>query len=68
MAWMKEQIKTPEKELNEKELSNVSDAEFKALVIRMLKELSEDLNRIKKDPVRNEGYTNWNEEQFTGKQ
>ena len=30
------------------EKSNLSDAEFKTLVIRMLKELSEDLNRIKK--------------------
>ena len=41
---MKEQIKTPEKELNEMEISNLSGTEFKALVIRMLKELSEDLN------------------------
>ena len=48
MAQMKEQIKTPEKELNKMEISNLSNAEFKALVIRMLKELSEDLNRIKK--------------------
>ena len=39
---------TPEKELNEMEISNLSDAEFKALVIRMLKELCEDLNSIKK--------------------
>ena len=45
---MKEQIKSPEKELNEMEVSNLSDAEFKALVIRMLKEFSEDLNCIKK--------------------
>ena len=30
------------------EISNLSDAEFKTLVIRMLKELSENLNRIKK--------------------
>ena len=44
---MKEQIKTPEKELNEMETSNLSDAEFKTLVIRMLKELSEDLNSTK---------------------
>ena len=44
---MKEQIKTPEKELNKMEISNLSDAEFKQLVIRMLKELSEDLNSIK---------------------
>ena len=48
MAQMKEQIKTPEKELNEIEISNLSDAEFKSLVIRMLTELSEDLNSIKK--------------------
>ena len=30
------------------EISNLSDAEFKTLVMRMLKELSEDLNSIKK--------------------
>ena len=30
------------------EISNPTDAEFKTLFIRMLKELSEDLNRIKK--------------------
>ena len=47
-AQMKEQNKTPEKELNKMEISNLSDAEFKTLVIRMLKELSEDLNSIKK--------------------
>ena len=46
MAQMKEQIKTPEKELNKMEISNLSDVEFKILVIRMLKELSEDLNSI----------------------
>ena len=39
MAQMKEQIKTPEKELNEMEISNLSDAEFKTLVIRMLRNL-----------------------------
>ena len=45
---MKEQTKTPEKELNKMEISNLSDAEFRTLVIRMFKELSEDLNSIKK--------------------
>ena len=30
------------------EISNLSDAEFKTLVIRMFKELSEDLSSIKK--------------------
>ena len=38
---MKEQIKTPEKELSNKEISNLSDAKFKILVIRMLTELVE---------------------------
>ena len=48
MAQMKEQIKTPEKELNKMEISNLSDAEFKTLFMRMLKELSEDLSSINK--------------------
>ena len=48
MAQIKEQIKTPETERNKTEISNLSDAEFKTLVIRMLKEFSEDLNSIKK--------------------
>ena len=48
VVQMKEQIKNPEKELNKMEKSNLSNAEFKTLVIRMLKKLSEDLNSIKK--------------------
>ena len=48
MAQMKGQIRTPKKELNEIKINNLSDAEFKTLVIRMLKELSKDLNSIKK--------------------
>ena len=68
MTQMKEQIKTPEKELNEMEISNLSDAKFQTLVIRMIKELSEDLGNVKKHPVRNKGYNSWNREQFTGKQ
>ena len=39
MAQMKQEIKTPEKELNKIEIRNLSDAEFKTLVIRMLGEL-----------------------------
>ena len=48
MAQMKEQIKTPRKELNKMEMSHWSDVRFKTLVIRMHKELSKCLNRIKK--------------------
>ena len=44
---MKEQIKTPEKELIKMEISNLSNAEFKTLLTKMLKELSEDLNSTK---------------------
>ena len=47
MAQIKEQIKIPEKELNKMEICNLPDAEFRTLVIKMLKELSETLN-IKK--------------------
>ena len=47
MAQMKQQIKTPEKELNKIKISNLSDTELKTLVIRILKELSEDLSSIK---------------------
>ena len=54
---MKEQIKTPE-ELNKMEISNLLDAEFKTLVIKIVNEPSEDLNSIKKDSVKNKGYTN----------
>ena len=47
MAQMKEQIKTPEKELNEMGTSNLLDTKFKTLVIKMLTELSENFNSIK---------------------
>ena len=39
MAQTKEHIKTPEKELSEGEIANLSDAEFRTLVIRMLTEM-----------------------------
>ena len=68
VAQMKEQIKTPEEELNETEIANISGAEFKTLVIRMLRELSEysnttgkemkaALSEIKKNPkaIKSEG-------------
>ena len=39
---MKEQIKAPEKiQLSNEEIANLSDAQFKTLVIRMLTELVE---------------------------
>ena len=41
MAQMKEQMKTPEKEVSDEKIVNLSDAEFKTLVIKMLIELIE---------------------------
>ena len=38
---MKEQIKTPEKELSDEEIANLSDVEFKTLVIKMLTDMIE---------------------------
>ena len=38
---MKEHIKTPEKDLSDKEIGNPSDAEFKTLVIRVFTEMIE---------------------------
>ena len=49
MAQIKEQNKTPEKELNKLEIANLSEAEFKTLVIRMLKELTEYGSNIKEE-------------------
>ena len=49
MAQMKEQIKTPEKELSNKEIANLSDAEFKTLLIRMLTEMIEYSHKIKEE-------------------
>ena len=48
MAHSKEQNKTPEKESNKMEITNLSDAKFKTLLIRMLKELIGYFNSIKK--------------------
>ena len=48
MAQMKEEIKTPEKELNEMEIGNLSDAEFKILLLRMVKKLSKNLTALKR--------------------
>ena len=39
MAQMEEQSKTSERGLSDEEIANLSDGEFKALVIKMLTEL-----------------------------
>ena len=47
---MKEQIKAPEKiQLSNKEIANLSDGQFKTLVIRMLTELVEYGRKIEEE-------------------
>ena len=46
---MKEQVKTPEKELSNEKIANLSDAEFKTLVIRMLTEMVEYGHKIEEE-------------------
>ena len=45
---MKEQSKTSERELSDEEIANLSDGKFKALVIKMLTELIELGQKMKK--------------------
>ena len=49
MAQMKEQNRTPEKELSDGEIASLSDAEFKTLVVRMLKDLTEYGNSVREE-------------------
>ena len=49
MAQMKEQLTTPERELSDREITNLSDAEFKTPVIRMLTEMIEYGCKIKEE-------------------
>ena len=46
---MKEHIKTPEKELSNEEITNLSDAEFQTLVIRMPRKMIEYSHKIKEE-------------------
>ena len=48
MAQMKEQSKASGRELSKEETTNLSDGEFKALVIKMLTELTELGQKMKK--------------------
>ena len=46
---MKEQIKTPEKNLSNKEIANLSDAEFKIQIIKMITQMTEYSLKIKEE-------------------
>ena len=62
MVQMKEQSKTPEKELSDEEIANLSDVEFKTLVMKMLTKLmsSEKNERTNEAyPKLNKGHLNF---------
>ena len=65
MAQMKEEIKIPEKELSNKEIANLSDGEFKTLVIRMLRKITEYSCKIKEEV---KAIQRGNKEKYTGNQ
>ena len=48
MAQMREQSKTSQRALSDEEMANLSEGEFKALVIKMLKDLIELGQKMKK--------------------
>ena len=63
---MKEQIKAPKKiQLIYEDIANLSDAQFKTLVIRMLTELVEFHRKLDE---KNEGYAKRNKGKCTGNQ
>ena len=63
---MTEHFKAPEKiQLSNEEIANLSDAQFKTLVIRMLTELVEFGRKLDE---KNEGYAERNKGKCTGNQ
>ena len=49
MAQMKEKVKTPKIKLSNEEITNLSNEEFKTLVIRMLTEVTEYRHKIEEE-------------------
>ena len=49
MYQMKEQVKTPEKQLNEVEIGNLSEKEFRIMIVKMIQDLGKGMEaRIEK--------------------
>ena len=69
MTQMKEQFKAPGKvQLRDEDIDNLSDTQFKTLVIRMLQQLSGYFNSIKEDPSSYVVHIKGNKEKSTGNQ
>ena len=48
----------PEEELNEMEASNLSETEFRVMIIRIFNSVKKDTETTKKGPVRNKEFNN----------
>ena len=48
MYQMKEQAKTPEKQLNEVEIGNLSEKEFRIMIVKMIQDLGKRIIKQKK--------------------
>ena len=46
---MKEQENSPEEEIDEMEASNLSDREFRVMIIKTLNSMKKDIGTVKKD-------------------
>ena len=70
MAQMREESKTSERELSNEEIANLSDGEFKVLAIKMLTELIELGQKMKKQmkDTQNEIKQKFREPTVTGNQ
>ena len=67
---MKKQIKTPEKKPSDEDIANLSDAEFKTLVIKMLTEMIEYRFKVEEEvkPMQSEIKKNIQETNSGGKE
>ena len=46
---MRDQENSPEEDINEMEVSNLSDTEFRVMIIRILNSMTKNIETIKKD-------------------
>ena len=46
MSQMKGQDKTPEKQLNEVEIGNLSEKEFRVMIVKMIQDLGKTMKKI----------------------
>ena len=48
MSWMKGQVTIPEKPLNEVEIGNPPEKEFRIMIVKMIQDLEKEWRRCKK--------------------